>query len=193
MSASPITTITYIASSQDRVWSALTTPELTRRYWFDTAIESDWQVGSFVHYRRDGKITDEGVVLVAEPGCLLSYTFHPLLNPNFRKEPPSRVTFRIERDPHQGAVVRLTTVHDLFPPDSKVHPSCADGWPMIISNLKTLLETGRPLPPYHFTRLHQRPTDQNKRPSSGDWVLGVEKRPSGQWELPAGETPASGT
>jgi uncharacterized protein YndB with AHSA1/START domain len=138
---------TYIASTPEKVWNALTDPEITQRYWSGTRIESDWKVGSKVIYRRDGKITDEHIVLQVEPLRLLSHTFHPVFIEEFRNEPPSRVTFEIESG---GQVVRLTLIHDEFEEESEVYHACSAGWPMLMSSLKTLLETGKPLPEFEF-------------------------------------------
>lgn len=139
--------VIYIAAPRSAVWDALTKPELTQRYWFDTRIESDWNVGSKVLYRREDTITDEHVVLEVVPGILLRHTFHPVFSDEYQAEPPSRVTFSLAED---GGVVRLTTVHDEFPPGSRVFSACSVGWPMILSGLKTLLETGKPLPKFDF-------------------------------------------
>lgn len=141
-----IVIVTYIASTAAKVWDVLTNPEITQQYWFNTRIESDWKVGSKVIYRRNGQVTDEQTLLKFEPPHVLSYTFNPLLE-EFRGERPSRVMFELEEG---GGVVRLTTTHDEFEPNSKVYRACTDGWPMILSNLKTLLETGRPLPEFKF-------------------------------------------
>jgi uncharacterized protein YndB with AHSA1/START domain len=142
-----IAVVTYIASTAARIWDALTNPEITQQYWFGIRIESDWKVGSKVLYRRNGKITDEQTLLKFEPPHVLSYTFNPLFE-EFRGERPSRVTFELAAG---GGVVRLTTTHDEFEPNNKVYHACSDGWPMIISNLKTLLETGRLLPEFKLT------------------------------------------
>jgi uncharacterized protein YndB with AHSA1/START domain len=136
--------VIFIRTSVATLWNALTNPDVTQRYWFDTRIESDWKVGSKVFYRRNGEITDEHVILAVEKPYKLSHSFHPLFG-EFKAEPPSRVTFSLEEN---GGVVRLTVVHDTFPPDSKVFRACSDGWPMILNNLKTLLETGQPLPAF---------------------------------------------
>ena len=138
--------VAYIATTSTAVWDALTNPETTQRYWFGTRIESDWKVGSKVLYVVDGKVTDEHIVLAVDPQRALSHTFHPVFG-EFEKEPASRVTFAIEQS---GKVVRLTTVHDGFPPNSAVFVACSKGWPMILNNLKTLLETGEPLPVFSF-------------------------------------------
>ena len=138
---------TYIASTPENLWNALTDPEITQQYWSGTRIESDWKVGSKVIYRREGKITDEHIILEVEPFRRLSHTFHPVFIEEFRNESPSRVTFEIEAG---GQVVRLTVIHDEFEEDSEVYHACSEAWPMLISSLKTLLETGKPLPDFEF-------------------------------------------
>jgi len=141
--------VTYIETTPEKLWEALTTAEFTRQYWFDSSIESEWKVGEPVLFRRDGEITDEQVLLKYEPPRLLSYTWHSLINAEYRKEKPSRVTFEIESltgdGPLKGAGVRLTVTHDDFPPASKVFPAISKGWPVVLSNLKTLLETSKPM------------------------------------------------
>ena len=136
--------VIYIQTTLVALWNALTNPDVTQRYWFDTRIVSDWKIGSKVQYLRNGELTDEHVVLVNEKHHRLSHTFKPLFG-EFQSEPPSRVTFTMEEN---GGVVRLTVVHEGFPSESKVFRACRNGWPMILSSLKTLLETGTPLPPY---------------------------------------------
>jgi uncharacterized protein YndB with AHSA1/START domain len=146
MNEQRIVEVIYIRTSLIELWDALTNPDVTQRYWFDTRIVSDWKIGSKVQYLRNGELTDEHVVLANEKYRVLSHTFQPLFG-EFQSEPPSRVTFTMAEN---GGVVRLTIVHDGFPPDSKVCPACSKGWPMILSSLKTFLETGTPLPSYTF-------------------------------------------
>jgi uncharacterized protein YndB with AHSA1/START domain len=135
---------TYIASTPERVWEALTDPEFTKEYWAGRRIDSDWQAGSPVrNLRDDGGADWEGEVLAAEPGRLLSYTFHMLISDKHRQDSPSRITFEIEP---MGAVVKLTITHDHFEPGSTTWETTRYGWPAILSSLKSLLETGRPLP-----------------------------------------------
>jgi uncharacterized protein YndB with AHSA1/START domain len=88
--------VTYIGASPDRVWQALTDPEVTHRYWFGTRFESDWKVGSPIIWRRDGKITDEQTLLRLEPTRVLSFTFHPVIKEEYRLEPPSKVTLELQ-------------------------------------------------------------------------------------------------
>jgi uncharacterized protein YndB with AHSA1/START domain len=119
---------------------------MTERYWMGTRIESDWRAGSKIRYMRNGALADEHEVIAVDPPRTLRHTFKPLFG-EFQAEPPSRVTFTLEE---RNGVVRLTVRHDGFPPASKVFRACSDGWPMILSNLKTLLETGAPLPALDF-------------------------------------------
>jgi uncharacterized protein YndB with AHSA1/START domain len=142
MSVPSITITIYIASTPEKVWSALTDPNITERYWGGTRIESDWCVGSKVIYRREGKVVDEHELLTCEPPLRFSHTFHPLFG-EFASETPSRVAFELVPG---GSVVQLTMTHDTFPEGSKVYPACGGAWPMLLSSLKTLLETGKPLP-----------------------------------------------
>ena len=146
MSEQRVFEVVFIKTTIATLWNALTNPDVTQKYWFDTRIESDWNIGSKVLYVRNGEVTDEHVVLAANKPHSLSHTFRPLFG-DFKAEPPSRVTFSLEES---GGVVRLTVIHDTFPPESKVFRACSEGWPMILNNLKTLLETGVPLPAYKF-------------------------------------------
>ena len=148
---------TYIRTTPELLWQALTDPVFTRRYWGATH-ESDWRVGSTVTWEQGGvRIADPAqVVLESEPGRRLAYTWHTM-TPEFvasvgfsdeivakvTVEPRSKVSFDIER---LGEVCKLTVVHDGFEPGSVVAELVSQGWPGLLSALKTLLETGEPLP-----------------------------------------------
>lgn len=148
---------TYIHTTPERLWEALTDPAFTRRYW-GVAFETDWTEGSTMAWEQSGMTIDdpEQVVLEVEPHRRLSYTWHTF-TPEFAeavglddevfahaaKERRSKVTFEIEEF---GDMVKLTVVHDDFDPGSTVLDSVSEGWPAILSNLKTLLETGDTLP-----------------------------------------------
>jgi len=132
----------YIASTPEKVWHALTDEKTSERYWFGNRVVSDWKVGSPFSLRRgEVKCTDVGVVLEYDPPRRLSYTFHPL-HEKHQHEKPSRVTFELEQQEDQ---VKLTVVHDEFEPGSKVFESISEGWPLVLSSLKSFLETGRVL------------------------------------------------
>ena len=147
---------TYIKTTPERLWQALTDPGFTNRYW-NTTFESDWKAGSTITWKTRGvTIADpEQVVLESEPYRRLSYTWHTFtpelaevhgfsdeLLAQAAAEPRSKVTFEIEPE---GDVVKLTVVHEGFEPDSKVLELIGGGWPKVLSDLKTLLETGETL------------------------------------------------
>jgi uncharacterized protein YndB with AHSA1/START domain len=149
----------YIHTTPERLWQGLTDPAFTRRYW-GIAFDSDWQAGSTVtlELEKDGvRIADPAqVVLESEPYRRLSYTWHTF-TPEWAaaydvsdehlarvaSERRSKVTFDIEP---LGKMVKLTVIHDDFDPGSAVLEGITEGWPRILSDLKTLLETGDTLP-----------------------------------------------
>jgi uncharacterized protein YndB with AHSA1/START domain len=138
---------TLIATTPEKLWATLTDPQFTVQYWGGTSVESDWTPGSRIVFRWRGQIVHDDKILRSEPPRLLSYTFKPLHMEELLAEPASRVTFEIEeftgKSKRQGPVVRLTVTHDDFPADSKIFPMISQGWPDILSSLKTLLETGQ--------------------------------------------------
>jgi len=144
--------VTVIQTTPKKLWAALVNPQFTQQ--FGMRMESDWKVGSRMEFRWQGEVSDEGVVLKSQPPKLLVYSFRHLLDKDHKKsmnaEGFSKVTFQIEpmsKSPGlRGPVVRLTVTHDGFPPNSKLHGEVSKGWPTILSSLKTLLETGQPLP-----------------------------------------------
>ena len=144
MTRPPFVYVTYIKTTPEKLWEALTDGEFTRLYWGGRRIQSDWNVGSPVrHAREDGGIDWEGEVLQAQPPRLLSYTFHMQISERHRGDRPSRVTFELQP---MGSVVKLTLTHDDFESDSATFETTRHGWPAIISSLKSLLESGSPLP-----------------------------------------------
>ena len=148
---------TYIRTTAEQLWQALTEPAFTRRYW-GVELTSDWTVGSPVSWRFAGATMaePEQVVLVSEPPHRLSYTWHAITEEFGRAieadpaelaelaaEPLSQVTFEIEE---RGEMVRLTVTHGGFADGSRLREGIGVGWPEILSSLKSLLETGEPLP-----------------------------------------------
>jgi uncharacterized protein YndB with AHSA1/START domain len=134
--------VTYIETTPEKLWEALTSSEFSRRYWFGTELKPDWKVGSPLALVMNGTTTDTGEVLEAEPPRRLSYSFKHVLDDEMRNERPSRVVFTIE--PH-GNLVKLTLTHEGFAEDSKLLDGISKGWPAILSSLKSLLETGTAL------------------------------------------------
>jgi uncharacterized protein YndB with AHSA1/START domain len=151
--------VTIIRATAEQLRQALTAPEYLRRYHGGHGPESDWKPGSTVKWSMspEGDYRDYGqVVLESDAPRRLSYTWHnyqPEIASLFgwsdeqlaelRKEPISRVAFEIE--PATETSVKLTVVHDGFAPDSEMLKGISQGWPAILSNLKTLLETGETL------------------------------------------------
>jgi uncharacterized protein YndB with AHSA1/START domain/DNA-binding transcriptional ArsR family regulator len=148
---------TYIKTTPERLWQALTDPAFTRRYW-GVAFQSDWRKGSTMTWEENGvTMSDpEQVVLESEPYRRLAYTWHTFtpewaashgfddeLLRTIANERRSTVTFDIEP---RGQLVKLTVVQDEFEPDSTVRTMISEGWPELLANLKTLLETGEVLP-----------------------------------------------
>ncbi|MFB4307540.1 SRPBCC family protein [Actinomadura sp. GTD37] len=154
MTAGEFVYTTYIKATPDRLWGALTGPAFTSLYW-GVSFETDWQPGSAMTWQEEGATTadPEQVVLEAEPGRRLSYTWHTF-TPEWAKsvgvdeetrralmaEPRSTVAFAIEP---AGGTVRLTVVHRA---GEALLGMSRHGWPHVLSGLKTLLETGEPLP-----------------------------------------------
>src|SRR3954453_4273603 len=104
--------VTYIATTPERLWSALTEGEFTKAYWYDRRIESQWTVGAPIAF-FDGDsqtVTDSGIVLASDPPRHLAYTFRNEFNPEAREQGYSRVRFTLE--PQQEGTVKLTLVHD---------------------------------------------------------------------------------
>ena len=155
---------TYIQTTPERLWQALTEPAFTERYWGLT-FDSDWRAGSnMTWYTRGVTIADpRQVVVESEPCRRLSYTWHTLtpewaesldLTDDARErlvaEPRSTVTFEIEP---LGEQVKLTVIHDDLEPGGITGSLISQGWPRVLANLKTLLETGHTLPDAEQDRL----------------------------------------
>ena len=134
--------VTYIETTPDKLWHALTDGDFTARYWFGVRLRSDWKVGSsFEMVHGDGTVSDAGRIVEVDPPRRLAYTFVNL-SETYRNDKPALATFELE--PY-GKLVKLTLTHEGFAPDGKMLPAISRGWPAILSSLKSLLETGRAL------------------------------------------------
>lgn len=156
MSDNAFVYVTYIRTTPERLWQALTDPSFTKRYW-GASLKSDWRTGSPVVWEEFGvEVEDpEQVVLEADPYRKLSYTWHTMTEElgeacgfsaeqtaRFAAEQRSKVTFELEP---AGETVQLTVVHDGFQPGSEMLESIRGGWPAILAGLKSLLETDKEL------------------------------------------------
>ena len=133
--------VTYIETTPEKLWQALTEGDFTERYWFGHRIASDWNVGSLYRFTKGGAPHSEGEVLVSDPPKQLVYTFDGCTEES-RRESTSRVTFDIEPS---GKSVKLTVTHDDLDEGGVTYCDISGGWPIVLSGLKSLLENGRVL------------------------------------------------
>ena len=132
----------FIATTPEKLWMALTTPEFTQQYWGGRRPETDWQVGSSLKMLKpDSGAEVQGEILKVEPHKVLAYSWQSPTS----SEQPSRVTFELSPYPAtEGSITMLKITHDEFAPDANI-ALVSMGWMAILNNLKTLLETGKPL------------------------------------------------
>ena len=134
-----------IRAPRERVWEAITTPEFTSRYYYGSTLKTDLTVGSpFTYHMPNGGPIVEGEVLASEPPNRLVHTYHSLWPP-MNEDAPTKVTWELEAMP--GGVTRVTVVHEDFQGETATYNGLqSGGWTWILSNMKTLLETGEPMP-----------------------------------------------
>lgn len=135
--------VTYIKATPDRVWDAITNTEFMKQYWFGVRCESNWKAGSswkMVH--ADGTVTDTGEIIESDPPKRLVIKWLNEWKPELKAEGYSRCTFEIEPNPVNKAT-KLTVTHVINKKPSKLIEAVSGGWPRILSNLKSLLETGK--------------------------------------------------
>jgi uncharacterized protein YndB with AHSA1/START domain len=135
--------VTYIRTTPEKLWQALTDPELTRRFWLGCWQESEWKAGaSWQLMIPDGRVGDSGEVLEIDPPRRLVVSWRNEFKPELREEGYSRMTYEIEK---QVESVKLTVTHEMDRTDSKFIEAVSGGWPLILASLKSLLETGEAL------------------------------------------------
>jgi len=141
---SKFTYVTYIKAAPDEVWRALTDAEAQSQYWFGMRQESDWQEGSpWKRSFADGRLSDIGEILLADAPRRLVIKWRNEFHPELRAEGDGRCTYEIESI---GQAVRLTVTHEIPLERSKVIAAVSGGWPRVLSNLKTFLESGKTIP-----------------------------------------------
>jgi uncharacterized protein YndB with AHSA1/START domain len=132
--------VSYIRTTPEKLWSALTSPEFMRQYWLSAHIESDWKKGSaWTLYFNDGGVADRGEILEIDPPRRLVLSWRHEWKPELKAEGEARCVMELE--PLEGAV-KLTITHSIGRADSQLIQAVSGGWPLILSNLKSLLETG---------------------------------------------------
>ncbi|HSH78429.1 MAG TPA: metalloregulator ArsR/SmtB family transcription factor [Herpetosiphonaceae bacterium] len=134
-----------IKAPQERVWEVITNSEFTSRYYYGSTLKTDLTVGSpFTYHMPNGSPIVEGEVVASEPPNRLVHTYHSLWPP-MNEDAPTRVTWELESMP--GGVTRVTVVHEDFQGETATYKGLqSGGWTWILSNMKTLLETGEPMP-----------------------------------------------
>jgi uncharacterized protein YndB with AHSA1/START domain len=143
MAESRFVYVTFIRTTPEKLWHALIEPEFTRQFWGETWQESEWKPGaSWRLMIPDGRVGDSGEILEIEPGRRLVLRWRNEFRPELHAEGDSRMSYEIEK---QGDVVKLTVIHEMDKPGSKLIDKVSSGWPMILASLKSLLETGESL------------------------------------------------
>jgi uncharacterized protein YndB with AHSA1/START domain len=139
--ASTFVYVTYIRTTPERLWSALTADvPFMKQYWFGTYCESTWSAGSpWTHVAVDGQILDAGEIVEAEAPRRLVVRWENQNKPDLKAEGASRCAMEVERS---GTAVKLSITHTIERDASKLIAAVSGGWPKVVSNLKSLLETG---------------------------------------------------
>jgi uncharacterized protein YndB with AHSA1/START domain len=132
--------VTYIKTTPEKLWEALTSQEMSKLYWFGAHLESEWKPGSpwkIVH--SDGRIMDSGEIIECDRPKRIVIKWRNEWSAELNAEGFSRCTMDIEQ---ADGAVKLTVMHSIDRPESKFIGAVSGGWPRILSNLKSLLETG---------------------------------------------------
>jgi uncharacterized protein YndB with AHSA1/START domain len=140
MARSTFVYVSYIRTTPEKLWSALTDAEFIKQYWFGVHGESQWTVGSsWKIVSSRGQILDAGEIVEAEPPRRLVIRWQNQFKPELKAEGASLCTLELEPS---GTAVKLSITHTIEREPSKFIEAVAGGWPKVISNLKSMLETG---------------------------------------------------
>jgi uncharacterized protein YndB with AHSA1/START domain len=135
--------VTYIRTTPEKLWAALTQPEFTKRYWAETWQESGWKAGSDWRLMiPDGRVGDVGKILEIDHPRKLVIEWSIDFQPELKAEGPTRVTYELEP---AGTAVKFTLTQETPVAKSKIIDAMSQGWPHLFASLKSLLETGEPL------------------------------------------------
>lgn len=133
--------VTFIRTTPERLWSALTDPNFMKEYWFGVHFKTEWKAGApWEMLYPDGRVTDAGEIVEFDPPKRIVLKWRHELRPELKAEGFARCT--IELEPVSDAV-KLTITHTMDCAESKLIQAVSGGWPRILSNLKSLLETGQ--------------------------------------------------
>lgn len=140
MARSTFIYVTYIRTTPERLWSALTDPKFMQQYWFGVHGESEWTPGSSWRLvAGDGEVLDAGEIVEAQPAKRLVIRWQHQSKPELKAEGASLCTMELEPT---GGAVKLSITHSIDRDPSKLLVAVSAGWPKVLSNLKSLLETG---------------------------------------------------
>jgi uncharacterized protein YndB with AHSA1/START domain len=132
--------VTYIRTTPQKLWKALTDPEFMKQYWFGMHCESQWSAGAaWQLVSSDGTVFDTGEIVEAEPPRRLVIRWQHRNKPELAAEGSSLCTMELEPT---GAAVKLSITHSIEREASQLIEAVSGGWPKVLSNLKSLLETG---------------------------------------------------
>lgn len=133
--------VTYIRTTPEALWRALTTPEFMAQYWMGARAEADWRVGGpWKLVQSDGRVMDQGEIVEFEPEKRLAIKWRNEWSAEFKAEGWSHCLMELEP---QDEAVKLTVSHTMEREGAKFIGAVSGGWPRILSNLKSLLETGQ--------------------------------------------------
>lgn len=143
MSGSRFVYVTYIRTTPEKLWAALTEPDLTRLWWCETWQDCTWTKGaSWTAMIPDGRIADSGVILEIDRPRRLVFTWENQFVPEMKLEGHSTCTYDLEV---VGDSVKFTLTYEIGLAKSLLIGAVSEGWPHLLASLKSLLETGKPL------------------------------------------------
>lgn len=135
--------VTYVRTTPEKLWDALTQPEFTRQFWAGCWHDCNWEKGAAWKLMiPDGRVGDAGEVLEIDKPRRLVLSWKNEFLPDLRDEPATRCTIELER---VGESVKLTLTHEADDADSKLLQGVSTGWPHLLASVKSLIETGAPL------------------------------------------------
>jgi uncharacterized protein YndB with AHSA1/START domain len=144
MASSSFVYVTYIRSSQHKVWDALTKPEFQKQYWFGGHQESDWKKGSsWKMYMPAHGLTDTGEILESDPPNRVVIKWRNEFRPQMKEEGYTRCVIELSTE---DALTKLMITHTSEKENAQVIQAISGGWPRILSSLKSFLETGEANP-----------------------------------------------
>jgi uncharacterized protein YndB with AHSA1/START domain len=140
MNKSEFVYVTYIRTTPEKLWSAVTHPDFMKQYWFGMHFETDWKAGSsWQLVFPDGRVADTGEIVEVDPLKRLVLKWRNEFRPELKAEGYASCTIQLEP---MADAVKLTISHVMDRAESKLIEAVSGGWPRILSNLKSILETG---------------------------------------------------